>query len=87
LLEAEPALKGRLAFSGGEILFRVNDRLLAPNVPEAYDEIEPELRAIAKRLYGDGAVLTRGADTEQLLTLRLTSSGATGGADALLERL
>src|SRR5205814_1119849 len=45
LLEEEPALHGRVRFRTDELLFRVYDRLLAPNTDETFAEVKPELEA------------------------------------------
>ena len=50
-LEEEPVLRGKLRFAGNEVEISVNDRLLAPNSGEAFDEIKPELDFLAQRLY------------------------------------
>ncbi len=49
-LEQEPMLKGKLRFSGDEVLISVNDRLLAPNDVETYHDLKPELEAAAAEL-------------------------------------
>ncbi len=50
-LEQEPALRGKLRFSGNEVEILVNDRLLAPNSGAAFEEIRPEIDFLARRLY------------------------------------
>src|SRR6266404_2744704 len=50
-LEEEPALRGKLRFSGNEVEILVNDRLLAPNSGAAFEEIRPEIDFLARRLY------------------------------------
>lgn len=51
-LEDEPALAGKLRFAGNELEIVVNDRLLAPNSEEAFEEIRPDVDFLARRLYG-----------------------------------
>lgn len=53
LLEDEPTFEGGLRFRTDEIVFRVNDRLLAPNTPETFHAIEPELRPFLSDLCGN----------------------------------
>ena len=43
-LEDQPRFEGRLKFRTDEILFRINDRLAAPNTPETFAGIGPGLR-------------------------------------------
>jgi hypothetical protein len=50
-LEQEPALRGKLRFAGNEVEIVVNDRLVAPNIGEAFEEIRPEIDFLARRLY------------------------------------
>jgi hypothetical protein len=50
-LEQEPALRGKLRFAGNEVEIVVNDRLIAPNTGEAFDEFRPEIDFLARRLY------------------------------------
>ena len=52
LLEAEPALQGRVKFRGDEMLLRVNDRLVSP-APAAFDDLQAHLRPVLERLYPD----------------------------------
>jgi len=51
MLEAEPTLAGRLKFRTDEWLLRINDRLLAPNTPETFAQVKPDVEAVAKVLY------------------------------------
>lgn len=50
-LEEEPALDGKLRFAGNEVEIVVNDRLVAPNTEETFDEIRPDIDFLARRLY------------------------------------
>src|SRR5436190_3259719 len=52
LLEKEPSLAGKLAFATNELLFRVNDRLAAPNTEATFGAVRAELEALGKQLYG-----------------------------------
>lgn len=54
-LEEDPALNQKLRFNGRDIEIVINDRLLAPNNPESRKIIEPEIRALADKLFGVGA--------------------------------
>jgi hypothetical protein len=50
-LEEEPVLSGKLRFSTNQIEILVNDRLVAPNTRETFEEIRPEIDFLARRLY------------------------------------
>jgi hypothetical protein len=50
-LEQEPALRGKLRFAGNQVEILVNDRLVAPNTEETFEEIRPEIDFLARRLY------------------------------------
>ncbi|HSE90407.1 MAG TPA: hypothetical protein VLJ79_29640 [Candidatus Binatia bacterium] len=50
-LEQEPALRGKLRFAGNQVEILVNDRLVARNTEETFDEIRPEIDFLARRLY------------------------------------
>ena len=50
-LEQDPALRGKLRFVGNEVEILVNDRLVAPNTRDAFEEIKPEIDFLARRLY------------------------------------
>jgi len=44
----------RLIFDGGNVEVTVNDRLLAPNNADTYQELEPDFRSFFDGLYGRG---------------------------------
>ena len=50
-LEQEPALRGKLRFSGNQVEILVNDRLVASNTSDAFEEIRPEIDFLGRRLY------------------------------------
>ena len=50
-LEEEPALRGKLKFSGNQVEILINDRLLAPNTSDAFEAIRPEIDFLARQLY------------------------------------
>jgi hypothetical protein len=52
LLEADPALAGRLKFVTDEFIVRINDRLLAPNTDATFAAVKPQLQRLGKLLYG-----------------------------------
>jgi hypothetical protein len=73
LLQREPGLAGKLRFSTNELLFRINDRLLGPSEPSTLASVEPELEALARRLFAAPFELTRVGGPRDLFAVRLTS--------------
>jgi hypothetical protein len=56
LIEDEPSLEGRVRFTTGEMLFRVNYRLLASDAPDTLEALRPGLAKVASALFGSGPV-------------------------------
>jgi hypothetical protein len=87
LLEAEPALAGKLRFATGELLFRINDRLVAPQGVATLETLRPELTAFASKLYGDGAfTLTATGEARELFGVTIKAKGPAPSLATLLER-
>ncbi len=74
LLEAEASLG--LQFRTDEVLFRVQDRLNAPNDDAGYATIAGPLEEAAQRLFGGGAKLERTGSPRDPLTVRITTDAA-----------
>ena len=71
LFEQEPSLRGELKFEGGEIEISVNDRHLAPNNDETFQELEPGISQVLDDLWGpDRYTLAREGDARELLRVR-----------------
>ncbi len=71
LLEQEPELKG-LKFREREAWVLSNDRLAAPNSPEAFAALQPALAEAAKAVWGGPATLVRDTrDPRTRLTVRV----------------
>jgi hypothetical protein len=86
-LESEPSLKPPVRFLGNELLFRLNDRLSAPNTDATFQHVEPALREALDRLYaGAPYALKREGAERELFTVRVTSSAPTSVKE-LLQRL
>lgn len=51
-LAVEPKLNGRIHFGGTRIQLLINDRFLAPNVPETRAAFDPELKEFCAKLFG-----------------------------------
>lgn len=63
-LVQEPEFAGKLSFDFDEIEISVNDRLLAPNIPESYQELADELGAVL-----DGYTFRHDGEPRDLLTV------------------
>jgi hypothetical protein len=78
LLEREPLLLGHLFFETNELLFRVNDRLAAPNTDATWASLKPELEALGRRMFAAPFEITRVGGPAELLSVRVTTRvGAT----------
>ena len=85
LLEKDLALTGKIKFATDELLFRVNDRLAAPNNDATFAALKPELDALAQTIYGGPCDLTRVGGPKELFAVRIKGAGGAPLA-ALLER-
>lgn len=87
-LEENPSLQGKLQFRTDEFLFRVHDRLLAPNEPETFEQVKPELERLAGELYPGGQVSLEYQPSDlTLFGVRVTAAGQTPDLATLLGRL
>jgi hypothetical protein len=85
LLERDPALSGKLRFATNELLFRINDRLAAPNTDATFASVRPEVEALARQIFGGPFELTRVGGSKALFAVRVTASASPPLA-TLLER-
>jgi hypothetical protein len=85
LLEKEAALGGKLTFATNELLFRINDRLAAPNTDATFAALEGELGALGKQLFAGPFELTRVGGPKDLFAARFKSATSAPLA-TLLER-
>ena len=89
-LQDDPALRGRLKFRTDELLFRVADRLLAPNTPDTFNAVKGDLQSFFSDLYETGPVtLTHNASPQTLFEVSVRASRPRPIPDLLqrLERL
>lgn len=87
LLESEQSLRGRLRFRTDEALFRVYDRLHAPNAPQTFDAIRPELHRFLQTLYKtDSIQLDYQPHPERLFEVSIRA-GQSVPVSTLLERV
>jgi hypothetical protein len=89
LLEADPALAGKLRFRGDELAFRINDRLAAPNDDTTFAAVKGELGALAAKLFaGAPFEIGRAGGAKDLFGVRIVSrAGAGVSVGTLLARL
>jgi hypothetical protein len=74
-LEDEPSLRGRLRFAMEEVAVSVNDRALAVNSLDAFEELKAELAPVACEFFGNAEfVFSRRDDPRQRLNVLVTSS-------------
>ena len=85
LLHQEASLKP-LRFGTRELLFRVNDRLLAANDAATFDALKPELDGVLERLFGSDYTAEREGTDRELFTVRVRAPDAPD-VKALLSRL
>lgn len=77
LLEAEPGLAGKLKFDTSEFLFRISDRLVAPNNDATFVSVKDELSAYCAQLFGDGGfTLARVGEERQLFGVAIKPATA-----------
>jgi hypothetical protein len=73
LLEREAVMAGKLRFSTNEFLFRINDRLAAPNTDATFDAVKPELEAFAAKLFAGPFELGRAGDSKDLFGVTIVT--------------
>jgi hypothetical protein len=84
LLEREPEIG--ISFRTDNPLFRIHDRLLAPNDAETFASVRPELESFLTKLYRGPVKLGHSAGTETLFQLAI-SAPSSPGVGELLGRL
>ena len=85
LLEEEQSLRGRIRFRTDESVFRIYDRLNAPNTPETFTAIRSDLEQFLRDLYRADVQLAYQPHPENLFEVTLRTS-ATAPVTTLLER-
>ena len=73
LLEQDPSLSGGLRFATNELLFRINDRLVAPATDATFRTVQPELESWADRVFAGSVRVSRSGGPGDLLAARVTS--------------
>ncbi len=86
-LEAEATLRGQLRFRTDALSLRVNDRLYAPNTPEAFRAVCEALAPFLRTLYPDRACeVSHASDAASRLTVEIRAPD-NPGVETLLTRL
>jgi hypothetical protein len=86
-LQDEKIFAGKLSFPTNEIVIRLNDRLLAPNNAQTLAAVEPDIHALAERLFaGKNFTLEPKINNLTVFELRLKSP-ASAPIKTLLDRL
>jgi hypothetical protein len=73
LLERDASMSEKLRFATGELVFRINDRLAAPNGDTTFAAVRPELETLARRIFAGPFELTRTGGPKELFTVRMKS--------------
>lgn len=90
LLEKDASLATSTAprFATGEFLFRINDRLAAPNTGATLAAVAPELETFCQRLFaGSDFKLAIVGTPKQLFSVRITAGAPASEVSTLLGRL
>jgi len=70
-------------FATNEVLFRVQDRLVAPNADATYDAYKPALEQAASAFFGGTPSLERIGTEREPFAVRITTGASGTVADAL----
>src|SRR5205823_230063 len=88
LMESEPSLEGRLRFRTGEALFRINDRLEAPNNSETFAAVKQGLETYLANLFrGSSVRLEHRSSEPELFDVNIRAEPAPPNVAALLDRM
>jgi hypothetical protein len=83
-LESEPGLGGALRFSGEEMEFFVNDRLLVPNIDATRETLAPEFKTFFSKLFnGSSYSLSYASNRRKLFGVAVKTSQSFSTADLL----
>jgi hypothetical protein len=73
LLEQDAAFEGRIRFRTNDPIFRIYDRLCAPNTPQTFAEIGPDLESVLKNMYGAEVSLAHTPDAQRLFEVAISA--------------
>ncbi len=83
-IEAE--LPGKISFATDRLLFRIYDRLLAPNTAATFNTLKGELESFLKNLYGGPVTLSHHEDPQSLFEVE-AKAASSPSVKTLLERV
>lgn len=87
-LEEDQTLPKPVRFRTDEVLFRLNDRLLAPNDAATFSDVEPVLKSALAPLFGGAPSLEREGTAKELFTVRIKPpAGKSATLAELLSRI
>jgi hypothetical protein len=84
-MQSDPSIAG-IKFRTDEIVFRVHDRLLAPNTAETFNAVRGDLQSFLTDLFKGDVTLEHKQDDERLFEVRIRTNGKASLAE-LLSRL
>ena len=73
LLQTASSLDGKVQFRTDNPVFRINDRLFAPNTSETFAEIRPSLETFLTGLYGEPVELAHRPNSETVFEVHVTA--------------
>ena len=75
-LEASAELENAVHFNGGEFLFMINNRHLAPNTAETAASVQATLTPVLQQMYGDDdfTIERTSEDTRERFALRISAN-------------
>jgi len=73
LLEADPALAGKVKFRTDNPVFLINDRLYAPNTAGTFAAVKSDLEAFLTSVYGGSVKLSYEPHAERLFEVSITA--------------
>ena len=75
-LEASAELENAVHFNGGNLLFMINNRQIAPNTPEVAASIKADLSPVLQQMYGDGdfTIERTSEDARERFALRISAN-------------
>ncbi len=85
-LEQEPTLKGKLIFKTNEMQWIVNDRLLAPNNEENFQQTSGEIKKVLEKVYGTALTFSNSSDPRKRLILNIQTEGGPS-LDQVIQKL
>ena len=86
-LELDPRLSGKIAFRTDEVVVQLNDRLLAPNTAETFEQVRPELDKVFSEMYGAPIRLEHRPSARELFEVRAKPERSAATVTDLLNRL